>query len=99
MLLPLHLIPPGLCPGEKSQKLGFQFSRFTIQSLNSIRGLAAGTISLVCGAQECGETRDKDVRSDLGPVLRWSCPTLLGPGGCIYHQLTFDLVYIYSWRH
>ena len=48
VLLPLHLIPPGLCPGEKSQKLGFQFSRFTIQSLNSIRGLAAGTISLVC---------------------------------------------------
>ena len=48
MLLPLHLIPPGLCPGEKSQKLGFQFSRFTIQSLNSIRGLAAGTISLLC---------------------------------------------------
>ena len=48
VLLPLHLIPPGLCPGEKSQKLGFQFSRFTIQSRNSIRGLAAGTISLLC---------------------------------------------------
>ena len=88
MLLPLHLIPPGLCPGEKSQKLGFQFNPEIL-----LEDLLQGQFpSCVWGAGMRGDSH-KDVRSDLGPVLRWSCPTLLVRGGCIYHQLTFDLVY------
>ena len=101
VLLPLHLIPPGLCPGEKSQKLGFQFSRFTIQSRNSIRGLAAGTISLVCvGRKNAGRLGTRMwgliwVRSCAGLAQHcWAW------GGCIYHQLTFDLVYtaVQTWQ-